>query len=93
MTQICLTTRGVSTTSLAQYCLSTICSQPSCQWCEGGINVVSYALGMGSGVIRVEIFVYVEDQIGGSAVEIGDLRERRGATVGDEGACGCVLDG
>lgn len=48
---------------------------------------------MSSGVIRVEIFVYIKDQIGGSAVEIGDLREGGGAAVGDEGACGCVLDG
>jgi hypothetical protein len=46
---------------------------------------------VGSRVVRVEVFVDVEDEVGEAAVRIGDLGESGSGAVGDESSSGRVV--
>lgn len=47
---------------------------------------VSDTFSMSARVIRIKVFVNVEDETGGRTVRIGDLAEGIGRATGDEGA-------
>lgn len=45
-------------------------------------------------VVRVQVLVDIEDQVGGGTIGVGDLHESRARTVGNEGLCrGVVVSG
>jgi hypothetical protein len=86
LAQIIHTALSVSTTSLGQDGLSVVLSQPSSKRRESGIDIVCDALGVGAGVVRVEILVHIEDQVVGCAVRVLDGGESGGRSVADVGS-------
>ena len=56
---------------------------------EAGLDLVGGAVGVGAGVVGVEVVVEVEDEVVGAARGVGDGGEAVGGL--EEGADGCVL--
>ena len=50
------------------------------------VDVVGGASGVGARSVGVEVLVHIEDEVGGAAVKVGDLRELITGAVGDESA-------
>ena len=69
-----------STTSLSQDGLTLVLTQPVAKVGEG-VGVVGGAGGVGAAVVGVEVLVYVEDQVCGAAVEVGDFNQGAAGTV------------
>lgn len=65
--------------------LALVGAEPVAEGGEGG-DVVGGAGGVGAGAVGVEVLVDVEDQVGGAAVEVGDLVQGGGGAVVDQGA-------
>jgi hypothetical protein len=63
-----------STAGLGQNRLALVRAQPVAERGES-VDVVRRAGGVGSAVVRVEVLVYVEDEVCGAAVEVGDFDE------------------
>lgn len=69
---------------LSQNRLPLILPQPVSQIREG-IDVVCCAVRVRAGVVRVEVFVHVEDQVRRAAVEVRHFHQSAARAVGDEG--------
>lgn len=76
--------------SLGQDSLALVRAEPVTKGLED-LDVVGGAGGVGARVVGVEVLVDVEDEVGGAAVEVGDLHERGAGAVGDEGTGGSVV--
>jgi len=77
---------GGSAAGLSQDCLTLVRTEPVA---ESGkrIGVVSSASSVGAAVVRVEVLVYVEDEVCRAAVEVGDFDQSATGTVRDKGTC------
>jgi hypothetical protein len=75
----------VGATGLGEDGLALVGAEPGAEGVEG-VDVVGGAGSVGAGAVGVEVLVDVEDQVGGAAVEVGDLGQGGGGAVVDEGA-------
>lgn len=73
----------VGATSLSEDSLALVGTEPGTKGVEG-VDVVGGAGGVGAGAVGVEVLVDVEDEVGGAAVEVGDLGESGARAVIDE---------
>jgi hypothetical protein len=80
---------GVPTSGLCQHGFPVVLFEPGRQWFESIVDVVLNAFGVGSGVVAIQIFVYVHDEVVGSAIGILDSCQGSGRTGRDEcfGTC------
>jgi hypothetical protein len=72
-------------TGLGEDGLALVLLEPRAESLED-CDVVGGAGGVGAGSVGVKVLVHIEDEVGGAAVKVGDLRELIAGAVGDEGA-------
>jgi len=74
----------ITTTGLGEESHAAVAAEIVGEWLEGTGDVVGDTVGVGTGVVRVEIFVDIEDQVGLAAVWVGDGAKSIGGTRGNE---------